>query len=155
MFASWDGSAWNIQTAVSNSNYGYPTLALDSHNYPHIEFFNGSLMYVSWTGAKWNIQTVAPNNFAYGEGPLALDSDGNPNICYWVDNIHNTTAFVSSLIYTTTTEYTAIVPSPSQLPTSPNTAFIIVGAAVAVAIAASAVFLAVKKRLKSKKTNPQ
>ena len=124
MYASWNGSVWNTQTVISNNSYGNPSLALDSHNDPSIEFFNGSLMYTSWTGAGWNIQTVAPSNFAYAAGPLALDSNGNPIICYWVDDIRNTTAFVSQLIITSPTPLHATQapkPSPTTLKTLPPT----------------------------------
>jgi hypothetical protein len=150
-YASWSGSAWNTQIVVTNCSSSNPTLALDSHNYPHIEFFNGSLIYASWTGASWNIQTVAPNNFAYGEGSLALDSSGNPHICYLVDDIQDKTAFVSSLIYTAQTPLSS--PSPS-LPTPFNTIYIIVGIFVAIVIVAAAVFLTFRKRLKTKPANP-
>jgi outer membrane protein assembly factor BamB len=126
-YYSWNGSAWNTQIVLLgaglSSDYNAVTLALDSHNYPHIEFFNSSLMYTSWTGASWNIQTVAPNNFAYGEGPLALDSNGNPIICYWVNDIRNTTAFVSQLIITSPTPLPtaqAPKPSPTALKTLPH-----------------------------------
>ena len=102
-YASWDGS--NLHTSVVTSNnslsmFTKANLVLDSNNRPYIEFFNSSLMYASWTGSNWNTQTVAPNNFAYGEGPLALDSKDNPLICYWVDDIRNTTSFVSQLLIT-------------------------------------------------------
>ena len=106
-------------------------------------------MYASWTGASWSIQTVAPNNFAYGEGPLALDSSGNPHICYLVDDIQNKTAFVSQLIYTTQTP----LPSPSSLPISFNTSYIIVGILAALVIVAVVVVLIFRKRLKTKPAN--
>ncbi|MCW4015663.1 MAG: PQQ-binding-like beta-propeller repeat protein [Candidatus Bathyarchaeota archaeon] len=141
-YASWDGSAWNTQTVVSNAALGLfieANLALDTNSYPHIEFFNGSLMHTSWTGSEWNIQTVAPNNFAYGKGPLALDSNDNPHICYWVTNIHNTTAFVSSLLYT--------MQAPTDVPAVFDTLFIIIGI-VAVGIVAGGAFLLFKKRSK-------
>jgi outer membrane protein assembly factor BamB len=123
MYASWTGSVWKTQTVISNNNYGNPILALDTHNNPHIELFNGSLMYTYWQGASWNIQTVAPNNFAYAAGPLAIESNGNPLICYWVDDIRNTTAFVSQLIITSPTPLpmTQVAKSsPTSLNTSPH-----------------------------------
>lgn len=122
-YASWDGASWNTQTVISNAGLGLfigANLALDSHNDPHIEFFNGSLMYTSSTGSSWNFQTVAPSNFAYGEGPLALDSSGNPHICYWVDDIQNKTAFVSRLLYATQTPVQT-KQAPAATPTSLST----------------------------------
>ncbi|MCW4017602.1 MAG: PQQ-binding-like beta-propeller repeat protein [Candidatus Bathyarchaeota archaeon] len=124
-WASWTGSSWTRKTIVTNSAFGFSTVtafALDSNDYPHVEFFNGSLMYASWTGNQWGIQTVAPDRFAYSGGPLALDSNGSPSICYWVNDIHNTTAFVSALIYTTPTPVLIPSPTPSPTPTTPPTA---------------------------------
>lgn len=119
-YASWNGVTWSSQTVVSNvyvpGLFIQTYLALDTHNNPHVEFFNGSLMYASYTGNAWNTQTVAPDNFAYAAGPLALDSNGNPYICYWVDDIHNTTAFVSALIFTTQTP-SATQPQPTSTST--------------------------------------
>ncbi len=121
-YASWNGATWSMQTVASHLYLPglilQSSLALDSHDNPHIEFFNGSLIYASWTGSNWNLETVAPDQFAYGAGPLALDSHDSPNICYWVDDIHNTTAFVSMLIITTPTpKYrTEPLPRPTESP---------------------------------------
>ena len=118
-YASWNGNAWTTQTVVSNASFGWSftaNLALDSQSYPHIEFFNGSLIYASWDGANWNLQTVAPNNFAYGEGPLSIDSNGNPSVCYWVDDTQNTAAFASALLYST--PIPILTPGPTPTPTA-------------------------------------
>jgi outer membrane protein assembly factor BamB len=118
-YASWNGATWSLQTVASNLYLQglnlQSNLVLDSHQRPHIEFFNSSLIYASWTGSNWILDTVAPDQFAYGEGPLALDSRDRPSICYWVDDIHNTTAFVSQLLYTTPTP--VLVPNPTPAPT--------------------------------------
>jgi hypothetical protein len=152
-YAFWNGSAWNSQLVVSSMGFnsfsnGNPLLALSPHNYPSIEFFNGSLIYTSWTGTNWDTQTVAPNNFAYAAGPLALDSNGNPSICYWVDDIQNKTAFVSSLIYTSPTPLSLQTPVPSPILNS--ALLVIIVAAVAVVVGVALVFLAVLKWLKVK-----
>jgi outer membrane protein assembly factor BamB len=119
-YASWNGATWSMQTIASHiyvKGFTLPfDLVLDSHENPHIEFFNGSLMYASWTGSNWSLETAAPDQFAYGEGPLAVDSHDSPSICYWVDDIRNTTAFVSQLLYTTPTPI--LMPSPTPTPTS-------------------------------------
>lgn len=121
-YASWNGVAWSRQTIVSNvyvpGLFIQADLALDSHDNPHVEFFNGSLMYASWTGSEWNLETVAPDQFAYGEGPLSLDTHDSPNICYWVDDIRNTTSFVSMLIIATPTPLYRQGPLPR--PTAPQ-----------------------------------
>jgi hypothetical protein len=128
-YASWNGQTWTTQIIVSKLYLPGLTLqadlAIDSHDNPHVEFFNGSLMYASWTGSVWTVETVAPDQFAYGEGPLALDSLDRPNICYWVDDIRNTTAFVSMLIIATPTPLyrQGSLPRPSSTPTtSPSSA---------------------------------
>jgi outer membrane protein assembly factor BamB len=118
-YASWNGATWSTQTVASHLYLPgiilQSNLVLDSHDNPHIEFFNGSLIYASSTDSNWSLETVAPDQFAYGEGPLALDSHDKPSICYWVDDIHNSTAFVSQLLYTTPTP--VLVPSPTPSPT--------------------------------------
>jgi outer membrane protein assembly factor BamB len=129
-YASWDGTNLHTQSVTTNNPLGMfsqANLALDSHNNPHIEFFNGSLMYASLVNTNWNTQTVAPDNFAYGEGPLVLDSKDNPLICYWVDDIRNTTAFVSQLLITSPIQLTTQEPKPS--PTNINSGPTISGSA--------------------------
>ena len=46
LYASWNGTAWNTQTVVSNISFNSMSLALDSHDYPHI--FTSSGTYASW-----------------------------------------------------------------------------------------------------------
>ncbi len=122
-YASWDGATWSLQTVAANNYLPglslQSDLALDSRGNPHIEFFNSSLLYASWTGPEWKVETVAPDQFAYGEGPLALDSYDKPNICYWVNDIRNTTAFVSMLIISTPTPLyrQGPLPRPTSAPT--------------------------------------
>lgn len=81
MYASWNGSGWNIQTAFKQA--AVDGLVLDSNNNPHILYRNQTglepSMYASWTGSTWNIQ----NGFS---GSLALDSTGNPHIAYFAGN---------------------------------------------------------------------
>jgi len=79
---------WVIQTA-DNSNSGvgeYSSLALDSHNYPHISYYdhgNGHLKYASWSGTAWTTQTADSTNYVGLYTSLALDSGGNPHISYY------------------------------------------------------------------------
>lgn len=123
-YASWNGETWSKQTIVSHVHmvglFIQTNLALDSHDNPHVEFFNGSLMYASLTGSNWNLETVAPDQFAYGAGPLALDTHDSPNICYWVTDIRNTTSFVSMLIITTPTPLYRQGPLPRPTEPAPS-----------------------------------
>lgn len=120
-YASWNGASWRVQTVAAHLYLPgldlRSELVLDSHDNAHIEFFNGSLMYASQTDTNWNLETVAPDKFAYNAGPLCLDTQDRPNICYWVNDITNTTAFVSMLIITTPTPQYRQGPLPR--PTSP------------------------------------
>jgi|GEM_PF-3008091 len=116
-YAIWDGATLQNETATSGVTIAMFTttdLAIDKQGNPHIEFFNGSLMQASRLGTIWNIETVAPDKYAFSEGPIALDDDGNPYICYWVVDIHNTQAFVSQLLITSTLPLAASeVPQPT------------------------------------------
>ncbi len=90
-YVSWNGSDWNQQPVVSQSNLGDGRgyLALDAFDYPRVDFFNkttgtdyGSLMYAAWTGNAWDMQIVGPNSYAFAAGPIAVDSKGNVAIAY-------------------------------------------------------------------------
>ena len=123
LYASWNGSAWNLQTVVSNvylPSIGF--LALDSHDYPHISYSTGEPMYASWTGTAWDIQTA---DFA---GYLVVDANGNPHITNYVET---GSRFVSHLMYATATE-TAQTTSPTfpALPLLLVFTVVIIGAVV-------------------------
>ena len=63
-YAFWNGSKWNIEFIDKNVG-SFPSLALDSNDYPHISYFDGTelsprdLKYAFWNGSAWNIETVA------------------------------------------------------------------------------------------------
>jgi hypothetical protein len=88
MYASLNGSSWNIQQVTSDSGMEYPLdFKLDLQNSPHIllirtyEWTVGMLSYISWTGSNWTFQTIDSNASAVG-GCLFLDSLGNPHVAY-------------------------------------------------------------------------
>jgi hypothetical protein len=92
-YASWNGSAWAIQTVDSEQNVGLDTsLALDSNNNPHItyrgDFMESTigLRYAVWNGSAWNIQTLEnqkSERYQVGQSSsLALDSEERPHISY-------------------------------------------------------------------------
>ena len=86
MYASWNGSNWNLQEVAQGVTC--LDLALDSNNNPYLLFYDShmgsGIGYASWTGANWTIQTV-DSSAGFG-GSLALDSTGNPHIAYIGNN---------------------------------------------------------------------
>ena len=88
MYASYTGSAWNIQTVAKD---GYIIdFSLDSHDNPHIIYQNTAgngygLYYASWNGTNWVIQIVDRQ----GRLPasLAMDSADKPHIAYAISDL--------------------------------------------------------------------
>ena len=79
MYASWNGSNWNIENVTQGR--GTIDLALDRNDSPHIVFNDNRnrLTYANLDSTGWNIQTVS---YSGRSGSLALDSKGNPHIVY-------------------------------------------------------------------------
>jgi hypothetical protein len=133
-YASWNGSAWNTQTVISNANLGPGTsfLALDSYDYPHIDYCNasgidsdsGSLVYAGWTGSVWDIQIVGPNSLATQAGPIAMDSHGNAHIAYTGLPASFPISLIVYSMYATAAEpvFTP-TPPPTQVPSPSFSAF--------------------------------
>jgi hypothetical protein len=128
--ASWNGSNWNSQTVLSNISSGRIYLALDSHDYPSIDYMapnpyaqqhlpnpegnHDYLMYARWTGIQWDKQIVGPNNTAYQEGPIAIDSNGNPHITYAgtpVSPYHATCMYATTTLESTPTSNPTLTPA--------------------------------------------
>jgi hypothetical protein len=84
MCANWDGSVWNKQSVYYFGIIGQKSvsIAIDPNGNPHISFggHDSSQKYASWNGTNWNIQIVDENES--GGSTLAIDSHGNPKICY-------------------------------------------------------------------------
>jgi hypothetical protein len=155
-YASWNGSVWNTQIVVSNAKLGDTAfVALDSYDYPHIDFFNStsdSLVYAGWTGSVWDFQIVGPNSLAIYAGPIAMDSNGNAHIIYtgnpdlsrsFGEEVYTMYATAPQPIYTPT-------PSPTQVPSSTFSSFpsLIIVSVFIIIIAATLVYVWKKKTQK-------
>jgi hypothetical protein len=96
-----DGDEWSMYTIYPT---GYPSgsiridvsLALDSHDLPHISYYNevlsdpidGNLKYARWVGSNWSIETVDSDGNAGAHNSLALDNSDHPHIAYF-DNTND------------------------------------------------------------------
>ena len=90
-YASWNGSAWNIQTIAPQIRGQGSHLALDSDNNHHICYdysspFESELNYASWTGSNWTIQTIDQSSLSITEEYLVIDSHNNPHVLYTEGN---------------------------------------------------------------------
>ena len=96
-YASWDGSAWNVETVWSMSdddakdtgvNCFGTSLVLFDDEYPHIAHcaLNGDSLLYSWNdGTGWQTEGVCPilgPPTESGDPDLALDSEGHPHITF-------------------------------------------------------------------------
>lgn len=93
-----DGDEWSIYT-IYPSGYpsgrirGYVSLALDSHDLPHISYYDeiyqdpldGDLKYARWVGSNWSIETVDSDGNVGLDNSIALDSNDHPHIAYFDD----------------------------------------------------------------------
>ena len=88
-------STWNTLNVSPSGSGG--TLALDSHNNPHLIYYMTTIVndstaesrnYAVWTGTNWTIQTIdtrqSNSSLTSGLTPssIVLDSNGNPHIIY-------------------------------------------------------------------------
>ncbi len=161
-YASWNGSAWNTQTVVSNADVGNIVfLALDSYDYPHIDYCNasgmdsysGSLVYAGWTGSVWDMQIVGPNSLATQAGPIAMDSHGNAHIAYTGLPASFPISLIVYSMYATAAEpvFTP-TPPPMQVPSSSFSAFPLLLVLTVVAIGTVVTLVYVWKKKTQKRT---
>jgi uncharacterized repeat protein (TIGR01451 family) len=86
-YASYNGTAWQIQTIESGYPSGGPdtvsSIAVDSSDSPHVSFWKGSdptaLKYASYNGTAWNTEIVDSN--CASSNSLAIDGNA-PHISY-------------------------------------------------------------------------
>ncbi len=68
----------------------YSSIALDSHNYPHISYYdqvNRSLKHAYWNGSQWIRETVDKTKEAGKYSSIAIDDNDHPRISYLTDSI--------------------------------------------------------------------
>jgi hypothetical protein len=90
-YSYYDGSAWHSEAL----NFGgrwmhYPSLALDSHDRPHIAHNSSDpyeVMYTYWDDDEWRTQTI--ENSSGQDSSLALNSLNRPCVCYYVEGAVN------------------------------------------------------------------
>ncbi len=85
-YATFDGSAWDIQMLSGPGHRGwYTSLDLDASGNPHISHvrINGVLTYVAYDGSAWHRQFVDSGDFRAEWTSLALDAAGDPHISYY------------------------------------------------------------------------
>jgi hypothetical protein len=150
-YTSWNGSAWSNQSFSSKFNssvfFGDSYLSLDKQNNPSIalELTSGSpvLMYIHWTGTEWATQAIDSNS--ENSGPIAIDPNGNPHMCYFSASGSVSSMPLFSLMYATTNLSTQTT-QPAQNSTSPS----LIGVLVAIPVIVILVVLALVYRSKKK-----
>jgi hypothetical protein len=80
-YASLIGSEWSVQVVDS---YGeFPSLVVDKAGNPRVSYLDGYVLeYAFWNGTGWSTQDVDSAARVGDSSSLALDSKGNPHICY-------------------------------------------------------------------------
>ena len=85
-YAYYDGTNWHTETVDDSPGAGwYASLALDSHDLPHIAYYdstNENLKYAYFDGTTWHIETVDSQRSVGYYASLALDSHDLPHIAY-------------------------------------------------------------------------
>jgi hypothetical protein len=88
-YASLNSGFWSVQIVDSNTGNSYPYLVFDSKGSPHIcysvrysEYTQSDLKYASLTSSGWNLENVQTGLGYNTLSALAMDTNGNPHICY-------------------------------------------------------------------------
>jgi hypothetical protein len=117
MCANWNGTAWNTQkvatdTQLLDNSARTGSLAIDSHNNPHITYTtnDGMLTYCSIEDGNWNTQNLTAQYSATKPGALVLDSKDNPHIFYY-GTINQAMGYGSWIWQTDTVYATGVQPT--------------------------------------------
>ena len=86
-YAFWDHSLNRWFTTVVDKSQGFCSIALDSHQRPHISYLgygNGNLKYARFTGMAWEKQALEiPAKQVSFYTSIALGANDNPSITYY------------------------------------------------------------------------
>ena len=91
MYAFKDGASWAIMRVddgggKTKSTGLNPSLALDSHGFPHISYYSDSdtdLRYASWNGTAWVKEIIDTDNNEGKYSALVIDAQDRPYIGYY------------------------------------------------------------------------
>jgi hypothetical protein len=85
-YAFWDHILNKWFTTNLDRSGGFSSLALDSHQHPHISYhdYAGGLMYAHWNGVSWQKQAIpiAAKDISFYTS-IALDQDDHPSISFY------------------------------------------------------------------------
>lgn len=84
-FASWNGTAWSIETVDSQATFArYEDLVFDPLDRPHISYYgNGTLLHAVRTASGWTREVVDPTEFSGWYSRIRIDTSGWPHIAYY------------------------------------------------------------------------
>jgi hypothetical protein len=96
VFASFDGSAWNLEIVASDGNVGkFSSLQFDAEGRPHITFFEelsastGRVLYAVRDAGAWTVEEIGTLDDvrqgmtgARRNSSLALDATGTPHVVF-------------------------------------------------------------------------
>jgi hypothetical protein len=84
-YVFWDHhlNKW-FMMKVADHSLGYCSMALDSHQRPHVVFLDGQLKYAHWDGTSWKAEAIhlGAKLIEYYTS-IALDSEDHPMITYY------------------------------------------------------------------------
>ncbi len=90
-YAYHDGAQWNTQLNIGTGAAIDMDMALDSSDYPHLSYFNGSgadLNYSVYDGTNWQIETVDTIGNVGEFSSITVDSRDMPHISYYDGTNH-------------------------------------------------------------------
>lgn len=87
-YGALTGGTWSLQSVLNR--IGYPSLALDSFDTPHIGYYcpnqtgiyESSVRYAYWSGSAWVDQVVDTEEYVGADTSMALDPSGRPHMSY-------------------------------------------------------------------------